>query len=211
MNKVVVWGAGSGLGLAIAEFYKALGFSVYGVSRNPDKSDRVLKACDKTYACDATQKDLVAATVDKLPEDAWVISTMGSFRADVPVDYIGHRHLIDALEIKGNERFLLITSLGCGDSWQYLSQAAKRGFGSAVREKSLAETWLQSSTLNYTILRPGGLIDGPVTENGELSQHQEVHGIIHRSEVAYLTHKLLSETDSINQIFHCVDPKATRS
>ncbi|GAL09944.1 flavin reductase [Vibrio astriarenae] len=203
-------GAGSGLGLAIAEYYKSQGFSVYGVSRNPEKSERALVACAETYACDATNKDLVEATVEKLPKDAWVISTMGSFQADTPVDYIGHRYLIDALEEYAIPRFLLVTSLGCGDSWRYLSDAAKKGFGGAVREKSLAEAWLTSSTLEYTILRPGGLVEGEVTQTGELSQDKEVHGIIHRHEVARLTHKLFNDDMAIRQIFQCVDPKAVR-
>lgn len=210
MNKVVVWGAGSGLGLAIAEYYKSQGFSVYGVSRAPENSERALVVCEETYACDATNKDLVEATVEKLPKDAWVISTMGSFKADTPVDYIGHRYLIDALEQSSCARFLLVTSLGCGDSWQYLSEAAKNGFGNAVREKSLAEAWLQSSKLDYTILRPGGLINGSVTQTGMLSQGQEVHGVIHRMEVARLTHELLKSDKTSQQIFHCVDPSVSK-
>ncbi|MCZ8499873.1 NAD(P)H-binding protein [Vibrio lentus] len=32
-----------------------------------------------------------------------------------------------------------------------------------VREKTLAEAWLTSGTLDYTILRPGGLLDGKTT------------------------------------------------
>ncbi|MDN2480791.1 SDR family NAD(P)-dependent oxidoreductase [Vibrio agarivorans] len=210
MKKIVIWGAGSGLGLAMAEYYQSQGFTVYGVSRNPDKSDRMLKACHETFACDATQQDLVNETVNKLPQDAWVISTMGSFRAEIPVDYIGHRYLIDALERHNQSRFLLVTSLGCGDSWQYLSDAAKKGFGGAVKEKTLAEAWLQSSSLPYTILRPGGLVDGPETQSGELSQGIEVHGIIHRSEVARLSYQLLSSRDSLNKIYQCIDPNANK-
>jgi len=131
---------------------------------------------------------------------------MGSFRADVPVDYIGHRYVIDALETNGIKRFVLVTSLGCGDSWQYFSERSKKGFGAAVREKSLAEAWLMSSSLDYTILRPGGLLDGEVTGNGELSQHVEVHGVIYRQEVARLIETLLANDASFGQVYQCIDP-----
>ena len=68
---------------------------------------------------------------------------MGSFRSDTPVDYIGHRYLTNALEQSTSQHLLLITSLGCGDTWQNLSDRAKAGFGITVREKTLAEAWLQ--------------------------------------------------------------------
>ncbi|MGL6258900.1 NAD(P)H-binding protein [Vibrio sp. WXL210] len=210
MNKVVVWGAGSGLGLAITQYFHLQGFTVYGVSRNPIKPDSMIAACTQALTCDAVDKQAVDSIVRELPTDVWHISTMGSFRADVPVDYIGHRHLIDALEQHGAARFLLVTSLGCGDSWSFLSDAAKKGFGAAVREKTLAESWLQTSNLDYTILRPGGLVDGPATGTGELSQGREVHGIIHRSEVARLSLELLSKPESIGCIFQCIDTQAVR-
>nr|WP_086939134.1 SDR family oxidoreductase [Thaumasiovibrio occultus] len=208
---VAVWGAGSGLGLAVAQHFSENGYQVIGISRNPSKSEETLACCQQVFACDATDKASVEATVAQLPKDAWIISTMGSFGADVPVDYTGHRYLIDALEANAIKRFLLVTSLGCGDSWQFLSERARQGFGFAVREKSLAEAWLVSSGLDFTILRPGGLINGPITGNGELTQGIEVHGVIHRSEVARLVAQLLNDDNSVGEIFQCVDPRVERS
>lgn len=210
MNKVVVWGASGGLGLAIAQFFRQLNYSVYGVSRREQLPEQASAVCQQSFVCDATVQEQVDSVVQQLPEDVWVISTMGSFNSDTPVDYIGHRYLINALEKYGKQRFLMVTSLGCGDSWQYLSMAARNGFGAALREKSLAESWLQSSSLDYTILRPGGLIDGPATNNGQLTQHMEQHGRINRTEVARLSEQLLTDPNSIGQIFQCVDPKAAR-
>lgn len=169
---------------------------------------RILRWNVATLTCDATNKQLVEAAVDAIPSDAWVVSSMGSFQSDNPVDYIGHRHLIDALQAKGVNRFLLVTSLGCGDSWQYLSDRAKQVFGNSVREKSLAESWLQTSNLDYTILRPGGLKDGEPNLQGELSQYQEVHGSINRGEVARLVHQLFDDAESVGQIYACVEKSA---
>ncbi|MFD2095470.1 SDR family NAD(P)-dependent oxidoreductase [Corallincola platygyrae] len=207
MKTVAIWGAASGLGAAMVEYFAGQGFSVIAIARDPKKNPQITELGLTAICCDATDQSQVIQTVAQLPQDALVISTMGSFRAAVPVDYIGHRYLIDSLEQANIKRFLLVTSLGCGDSWQYLSDGAKRGFGAAVREKSLAEAWLQSSQLDYTILRPGGLKDGPVTQTGELSQNQEVHGLITRSEVAQLAHLLISDEQSVGQIYACVDPE----
>ncbi|MGF1689394.1 SDR family NAD(P)-dependent oxidoreductase [Photobacterium japonica] len=209
MQTIAIWGAGSGLGAAMADYFYAQGFQVIAIARNPEKNARLAAMGIPTLSCDATVQAQVVETVAALPKEAWVVSSMGSFHADIPVDYIGHRYVIDALEQANIRRFLLITSLGCGDSWQYLSDRAKQGFGAAVREKSLAEAWLQSSALDFTIVRPGGLKEGEVTNTGVLSQGGEVHGLITRSEVARLAHTLLTDAASIGQIYQCVDPDMT--
>lgn len=203
MQKIVIWGAASGLGAAMVDYFSENNFEVIAVARDPSKNS----ALDglSTLTCDATDKAQVEAAVDAIPSDAWVVSSMGSFQSDNPVDYIGHRHLIDALQAKGVSRFLMVTSLGCGDSWAYLSDRAKQVFGNAVREKSLAESWLQTSRLDYTILRPGGLKDGSANELGLLSQDKEVHGSINRGEVARLVHQLFENEQSIGQVYACVE------
>ncbi|MGY3572418.1 SDR family NAD(P)-dependent oxidoreductase [Vibrio paucivorans] len=206
MEKIAIWGAASGLGAAMAEYYYKQGFEVIAIAREPTNNSNLAKWGIATISCDATDQQQVINTVQALPKGTINISSMGSFNAEVPVDYIGHRYVIDALEQSKNARFLLITSLGCGDSWQYLSERSKRGFGAAVREKSLAESWLQTSGLDFTILRPGGLKDGDATGLGELSQGTEVHGLITRTEVARLSHELLNNKTSIGQVYQCVDP-----
>ncbi|OAN13348.1 flavin reductase [Photobacterium jeanii] len=209
MKTVVIFGAASGLGAAMVEYFYHQDCKVIAVARNPQKKPKLAELSIESLACDAVDEAQVKQTVAALPSDAWVISTMGSYKAEVPVDYIGHRNLINALEANEIKRFLLVTSLGCGDSWQYLSERAKQGFGFVLRDKSLAESWLQTSTLDYTILRPGGLKDGDVTEQGVLSQGVETHGVITRSEVARLAHQLLVADDSLGQIYQCVDPNLT--
>ena len=206
MNNIAIWGASSGLGAAMVDYFHEQGFNVIAIARNPTKNPRIAQYDLMSITCDATDKTQVENAVAILPDNTLNISTMGSFHADIPVDYIGHRYLIDTLEKSTSKRLLLITSLGCGDSWQFMSDRAKNVFGRALREKTLAEAWLKSSALNFTILRPGGLKDGAPTHHGQLSQNEEVHGAITRGEVARLSHELLLNNASINQTFQCVDP-----
>ncbi|MCW8329910.1 SDR family oxidoreductase [Photobacterium sp. SDRW27] len=207
MKELVVFGASRGLGLAIAKYYREQGHPVTAMVRDPDSATELADAGVSVIKGDGLNPEDIEHVLRQASPDSWVISTMGSFRASQPVDYIGHRHLINLLEEHKLQRFLMVTSLGCGDSWATLPERAKAAFGQAVREKSLAESWLQTSLLEYTILRPGGLQDGAVSQSGELSQGKEVHGLISRSEVARLTLKLLADDTSIRQIYECVDPE----
>ncbi len=209
MNTIVVWGASSGLGAAMVEHYHQLGHPIIAIARRPEKNPYLEKHQITHIACDATQAIQVEQVVSQLPDNARIISTMGSFKADIPVDYLGHRHLIDALSNKPIERFILITSLGCGESWKYLSDRSRQAFGAVVREKSLAEAWLHSSNLPYTIVRPGGLKDGELTGTGRLTQRVEVHGLIHRTEMASVTLSLFDRPESLYQIYECIDPELT--
>lgn len=70
----------------------------------------------------------------------------------------------------------------------------------------MAESWLQTSQLAYTIVRPGGLKDGESTGSAEIYQNEEVHGLINRSDVAVITERLLNDDTSIGQIYASVDP-----
>ncbi|MNE46416.1 hypothetical protein D3C80_1407530 [compost metagenome] len=142
---------------------------------------------------------------------ARVISTLGSFRQPQPVDYQGNRNVIDAMEQTGLTRLLLVTSLGCGDSWQYLPERARAAFGHEVRLKSLAESWLQTSTLGWTILRPAGLQDGEATGRAELSQGKEVHGLVRRADVAAHGLRLLADEAALGQIYVIGDPELHRA
>lgn len=211
MRHVSIWGSAGGLGAAVIDHLFEAHIPIAAIGRDPDRNPMVVQRSIRSIICDATNKKEVENAVEQLPVETVHISTMGSFACDQPVDYIGHRHLIDAMEHHGHRRLMLITSLGCGDSWRYLSERSKQSFGAAVREKSLAESWLKSSSLDYTILRPGGLKDGGATRSGELSQNCEVHGMITRGEVARLIHELLLREDSIGEVYQCVDPKATLS
>nr|WP_306807562.1 NAD(P)H-binding protein [Snodgrassella alvi] len=88
----------------------------------------------------------------------------------------------------------------------YDVRTGKKAFGHSVREKSLAKVWLQTSTLNYEILRPGGLVNGAVTGTGKCFYQQEIHGYIHRTELASVIMQKISTATLDNCVYIVVDP-----
>ena len=108
----------------------------------------------QTVVGDATDESSVKEICRLAGTNTIIVSTLGG---SAGAHYLAQRLIIDTAEQAGISRMLLVTSLGCGDSWHTMSERAKTAFGHAVREKSLAEVWLQTSKLNYEILRPGGL------------------------------------------------------
>ncbi|MEN9586080.1 MAG: SDR family oxidoreductase [Aeromonas popoffii] len=210
MPTTLIFGASRGLGRAFTEHALRQGHRVVALVRNPALAAELRVLGVEVVEGDALDHQAVAQACSLAGNEAGVISTLGSFRQPAPVDYQGNRQVIDQMELAGLKRLLLVTSLGCGDSWQYLPERARAAFGHEVRLKSLAESWLQTSTLTWTIVRPAGLQDGEATGQAVLSQGSEVHGLVRRADVAAHGLQLLSDEQAVGQIYAIGDPTLSR-
>ncbi|WP_439844304.1 SDR family oxidoreductase [Aeromonas dhakensis] len=211
MPTTLIFGASRGLGRAFTEQALQLGHRVVALVRHADMATELQSLGVDVISGDALDPQAVAAACRHAGRDAHVVSTLGSFRQVEPVDYLGNCQVIDEMERAGLKRLLLVTSLGCGDSWQYLPERARAAFGHEVRLKSLAESWLQTSTLAWTILRPAGLHDGIATGAAVLSQGKEMHGLVRRADVAACGLHLLTDEAAAGQIYAIGDPSLSRA
>ncbi|MES1022506.1 SDR family oxidoreductase [Gloeocapsa sp. BRSZ] len=135
-----------------------------------------------------------------------VISTIGGLPKDGDrADYLGNKNLIDAAVKAGVQKFILVSSIGSGDSAQALPPQALATLGSVLAEKEKAEQHLINSGLTYTIIRPGGLKSEPATGNGVLTEDPRVAGTIHRADVAQLVCRCLNSEKANNKILSAVD------
>lgn len=202
MSPWLIFGAGGkGIGALTAALALAEKRPVVALVRNPEAAERLEALGAQVFIGDACDADIVAKACQAAGETATVISTMGGAQ-----DYLAHRTVIDEAEKAGLRRMILVTSLGCGDSWPFLSPRAKAAFGQAVREKSLAESWLQTSTLDYAILRPAGLLNGEASGKALRVQQQEVHGFVQRADVAAHIQALASAPTLDQQVYSLVEP-----
>jgi uncharacterized protein YbjT (DUF2867 family) len=135
-----------------------------------------------------------------------VISTLGGLPTDdIKPDYIGNKNLIDVAIKAGVQKFILVTSIGSGNSVVALPPQALEVLKPVLIEKEKAEQYLISSGLNYTIIRPGGLKSESATNNGIITEDHRIVGTIHRADVAQLVCRCLHSPDTNNKIFSAVD------
>ncbi|EOC5887330.1 MULTISPECIES: NAD(P)H-binding protein [Vibrio] len=184
MSLLLLGVSSQGVGLNIAEKAIGQGIKVTAVVRRQGVADYLREQGATVLHADAVEVGVLDQACQLAGSNATVVSTLCGVNDQGEIlDFELNKRLIDAAEKHGLKRMVLVTSLGCGDSWQYLSLNARQAFGTFVRYKSLAESWLQTSTLHYVILRPGGLNNDEESGNILLSQ-REVHGSISRSDVA---------------------------
>lgn len=202
MKTWVIFGAGGkGIGAHIADIGVTQQRPIVALVRSEEAANRLNEKGIRTVIGDAIDANAVEAVLTLAGKEADIISTMGGEN-----DYLAHRTVIDIAEKMGFQRMLMVSSLGCGDSWIALSDRAKAAFGQAVREKSLAEVWLQTSRFDYAIVRPGGLLNGEETGKAQLYQYEETHGLVNRRDVARLVTQLLEADLLDDQIYAVVEP-----
>jgi len=96
-----------------------------------------------------------------------VICVIGSRDIEGPnsaefVDYGGVRNLVDAAVEHGVNQFVLLTAIGVTDKKHPFNRFSK----GALEWRFKGENYLRASGLNYTIVRPGGLVDEPAGRQG---------------------------------------------
>ncbi len=135
-----------------------------------------------------------------------VISTIGGLPKDGQrADFLGNKNLIDAAVNAGVSKFILVSSIGSGNSAVALPPQAMEALRPVLLEKEQAENYLVDSGLTYVIIRPGGLKSEPATGNGILTANPNIAGTIHRADVAQLVSQCLFSDRVNNQILSAVD------
>ncbi|MEW9501984.1 SDR family oxidoreductase [Jeotgalibacillus marinus] len=108
------------------------------------------------------------------------------------VDELGAKKAIDYAREKSVERFIILSSVGADNPSAY---ADNESFYHYLKAKNAADLHLVNSGLNYTIVRPGALVDEPATGKIKASTKlSSIAGSITREDVAtVLVESLLVE------------------
>jgi uncharacterized protein YbjT (DUF2867 family) len=95
--------------------------------------------------------------------------------------------------------------IGIGETAAAVPANVQQMFAEPLELKTKAENYLRESGLDYTILRPGGLLSEPATGRGMRSQDPTIMGTVHRADLAQLVVDALNDDSQIGEIYSVVD------
>ena len=188
--RILIVGASKGIGLETTRQALAAGYDVRALARSATSINLSDTKLEKVQGDALDQQDVEAALAGV---DA-VIVTLGVGLGDLfkPVNLFSDvtRVLIDAMKAKGVDRLICITGFGAGDSQASISLLQRVPFrivfGRAYDDKSRQEDLIKKSGLDWTIVRPGVLLNGPRTGRYKVLREPSEwrNGIISRANVA---------------------------
>lgn len=204
---VLVFGGTRGTGLEIVRQLRDRGESVTVAVRATSKTEELEKLGVATVIADALDPTTVNAAVASAPFAA-VISTLGTTRGEQHKrpDYEGNRNVIDAARAAGVKRFVFITVIGTGNSYDAAPGMSRRFLKDVIALKSKAEDHLRASGLEYTIIRPGGLGDVPATGTAVLVDDPAAFSFIGRKDLAALAVQALGDPTTSGKTYTAYDP-----
>lgn len=171
IKQVLVAGATGKTGRAVVKALVDRGVKVIALVRDPSKASRVLPgpyAGVSIAKGDVYQYATLAKALDGC--DAVICATGANTVTDplgpFSVDYSGTLNLVTASKRAGVKKFVLVTSIGTDDP---LFNPLNLFWG-VLFWKKRGEEELQRSGLNYTIVRPGGLVSDGNGKETELEK-----------------------------------------
>lgn len=202
--KLVIFGATGTVGRQVVQQALAQGHTVTAFARNPAKLN--LQHSQLSFI----QGDVMDSEAVELAisgQDA-VICVLGSGKQlTSTIRSDGTQQIIQAMQKVEVRRLICQSTLGAGDSWGNLDFYWKYIMFGFILRKVFAdherqEALVQNSKLDWTIVRPGAFIDGPLTGKYRHSFPGTDRNItlkVSRADVADFILKQLSDQSSLYQ------------
>jgi uncharacterized protein YbjT (DUF2867 family) len=203
---VVIAGATSESGIELARRLRADGQRVVAISRGNRSTEPLLSLGVECRTADALDAQQVRAAFAGLGAPEAVVSILGSgLSGDPQIESVGNTNLIAAAEAAGAQRFVLVTTVGCGDSYAVAPEMSKKLLAKIIEHKNLAEARLFASSLDWTVIRPGGLRVPAPTGNAILVEGSGTLGMLNRTDLGALLYQVLRSTRASRKIFAATD------
>ena len=197
--QIAVFGATGGTGQQVVEQALAAGYRIRALVRDPTK----LAARDGLTLIQGDVLD--QAAVDRCVEgsDA-VICVLGSHGSAEPVEDRGTERILAAMKTQGVRRLIAVTSMGVGDSIEqvaaFFRAIMKLTLKRVMEAKERQEQAIMASDRDWTIVRPGGLTDGPRTGSYQFGTDKSIKATrVSRADVADFILRELTAGDYIRQ------------
>lgn len=188
-KRILVLGASGPTGREVVKQALDAGHEVTAFVRNPAKlamtHDRL------TVATGDVTADGPALAGAMRGKDA-VISTLGVGQSFAPHALMEHAmpRILAAMEETGVKRLVLMSAFGVGDTFDEIPVLPRLFVRTLLAriyaDKEAGEKVLRRSGLDWTVVYPTGLTNGPRTENFRFGEHLPMHGLptVSRADVA---------------------------
>jgi putative NADH-flavin reductase len=196
---IALFGATGGTGRQVLDQALAQGYGVSALVRDPSKLGE--RTGLKLVVGDVLDQPATTRCIQGA--DA-VICVLGSHGSREPIEATGTRSILDAMHETGVRRLVAVTSLGVGDSREQINWAFRVIMDLTLKPIMLAkeeqERLIKASGLDWTIVRPGGLTDGPRTGAYRFGRDRSIKGgRISRADVADFVLRQVNDPTFIHQ------------
>ena len=207
-RKVLVAGATGGVGIEVVARLQALGVACRVLARDSGRAEKlgdvevvegdamVETDCRRAvHGCDAV---VCAIGHRRGPKDRPIVDGDGIIR------------LADAATAAGARRFVLVSTLGAGETWEWMPFPVKGYFHllrliPIVEEKTRSENHLRTLDLEWTILRPGALTNRAMKAEPLVTRDGRAGGLTSRQAVADVAVRCLRSPNTIGAALTVVD------
>jgi len=173
------------------------GHTARGLIRNPDHAADVEADGGVPVLCDLEREDVAPHVrgADAIVFAAGAGPGSGAERKRT-VDLGAAVECVEAAEAAGVARFVIVSSIGA-----HAPEAGPEAMRPYLRAKAEADARVAASTLDWTIVRPGGLRDDPGTGLVDVSTELGRSGPVPRDDVALVLAETLQAPGTIGLTF----------
>jgi len=200
---VLIFCADTDTGYRLSQLLRREDRRVIAVMRQRADPVLLVKLKCEVVVGDPTEREDVRRIVAQFaPENPVVVCMLGGSPA---MNSQGNINVIDAAKEFGLRRFVMLTSIGCGDSAPAVDPFVKAFIGKAIRAKNWAEQQLFATDLDWTVIRPGGMMRRASRGQPVLVDNPNVSGHINVFDLGDLVHQVLSSDQTVRKVFTAVD------
>ena len=198
---VAVFGATGGIGIELVGQALGLGHSVTAFVRDPA---RLANRGDGLTIVTGDARDPADVARAVRGQDAVLCALGTSDLKQTTLRATGTANIIRAMEQEGVRRLIVVSAMGIGASWTSLSLFNRLFFATVLRsaraDHEAQEAAVTASGLDWTIVRPSGLVNTPGTGVYDVGENvRATTSRIPRADVAHLILKELADCALIHR------------
>lgn len=208
---IALFGATGGTGRNFAAQALDAGHTVTALVRVPSRlrrPDGVAFAAEGTARLRLIEGNVLdpGAVAETVASADAVFVTLGT-TGNNPPDIVssGTAVVIDAMKVAGVRRLVVISSLGVADSRDQVPWWFRLAMTTVLKprfvDKAVQEQTVRESGLEWTILRPGGLTNGPPTGRTDVGTQASVMArLVSRADVAAVALRVLATPGTARRV-----------